>query len=122
MVFFGLGIVISPLTNSLELNPSHKHHGSSPPSTTAMDRDEPLAVETSSTIKKIRNALSSIRNWLKQQQPLSVMLVDKLAMELRELELEVCHQSSPQSSLITAVFTVLRVSEMARIWAEIVYL
>lgn len=87
-----------------------------------MDRDDPLAVETSGTIEKIKDSLSSIRNRLKQQQPLSVMLVDKLAMELRELELEVCHQSSPQSSLITVISTVLWVSEMARIWAEIVYL
>lgn len=60
-----------------------------------MDPDHPLSVDTSGAIKKIGDALSSIRDQFKQKQPLSVMLVDNLATNLKKLGLEVRHLSSP---------------------------
>lgn len=60
-----------------------------------MDPYHPLSVDTSDVIKKIGDALSSIQDQLKQKQPLSVMLADKLAIDLKKLKLEVRHLSSP---------------------------
>lgn len=47
-------------------------------------------------IKGIEDALSSIRGWsqFKQQQPLSVELVEKLAVDMEKLGSEVCHLPS----------------------------
>lgn len=60
-----------------------------------MDPDHPLSVDTSGAIEKIGDALSSIRDEFKQKQPLSVMLADKLAINLKKLRSEVRHLSSP---------------------------
>lgn len=91
--------------------------------TTIMDQDHPMSVETSVTIKKIGDALASVREWdqFKQQQPLSVKQVDMLAVDMRKLESEVRYpHHSP--SLSQRLLGLWGCPKMAKIWAVADYL